>query len=568
MRLASPEKIKLYRDAGWWGNDTLYDLFVRGVKARGGALAAADPSDRMDFLGDTPRRLTWIGLESEVEHFARMFTDYGLVRGDRLLTQLPNVIEGLGVYLACAKLGIIISPVPVQYQAFELDKIIDSIRPSGYVITSRFKDRDIEKYYKGAGEGQPVFTAGPKSIHREFVDLSEGNVSMPERLKGAQVCGSGFRHSVDADDCFSITWTSGTTGTPKGVPRSHNHWLSVAPVTYDAMSIQEHDILLNPFPMTNMAAIGGMFVSWLISQGTLILHHPFDVALFLGQLASENVDATIAAPAVLTAILKNPNFFKEFDLSSLRVVGSGSAPLSEYMVKGWQERGVEIVNLFGSNEGVSLATGPEESRDPAQRATRFPRFGYEHASFSNRMHLSMKTKIVSQDGERVIDTPGTVGELLVMGPAVFEGYWGESAQEHASLFDQDGFFRTGDLFMVDPVDEKFIYFYGRSKDIIIRGGINISAVELDMLLSEYPKVLEAAVFGISDDIMGERVGVAVVPVPGETVDLQSVKKFLESKQIAIYKLPEHCINVDEIPRNAMGKVVRSTLKMMADEHTL
>lgn len=564
MKLATPKKIAEYRKAGWWGDDTFYDVFLRTATKRPQALAAVDPPDREALTGSKPRRLVWADLADEVERTAAALGGEGLVKGDRVVMQMPNVVETLSIYLACAKLGVILSPVPVQYAGHELRHAMESVRPRAFIASARFKDRELARGCKAvAGDHAKVLAMDGGA--EGCVDFSAAIGRANTRKGPFGLGGPATRQKGEADDCFTICWTSGTTGVPKGVPRSHNHWLAIGPATYHGMAIQTHDVLLNPFPMTNMAAIGGMFVSWLLSEGTLVLHHPFDLPVFLKQLVTEKVTATIAPPAVLTMLLKQDGLLDQFDLSKLRVIGSGSAPLSEFMVRGWQGRGVEIVNLFGSNEGISLCSGPEDVPDPALRATAFPRFGHSGAQFANPMHERIQTRLVSIETGKTVTEPGEDGELRVRGPSVFEGYWGSSASEQKEVFDEDGYFRTGDLFQVSPDDVNFLLFRGRAKDIIIRGGVNISAAELDTLLEGHPKLAEAAVFGMPDEVMGERIWVAAVPKEGETVTLEEIVEFLKTKEIANFKLPEQMILVEALPRNPLNKVLRWRLVEMAKD---
>jgi len=565
MKLASAQTIAAYKSAGWWGEDTFYDVFVRVAEKDLGAPAAVDPPDRETFLGDAQRRFSWGELSDLTERYAAVFAGAGLKRSDALVMQCPNVIEALAVYLAAAKLGVMVSPLPVQYAGFELGYVIKAIKPKAMVAGSRFKDRKLAAACRDASGGKiPVFAIGPDAAESGLIDLNAAAARIALKKGPFGLFGAATQRQGGADDCFTVAWTSGTTGTPKGVPRSHNHWLAIAPATFDAMALQKGERLLNPFPLTNMAAIGGMFASWLLSEGVLVLHHPFELPVFLGQIVEEQITATIAPPAVLTLLLKQEGLLETFDLSKLRVIGSGSAPLSEFMVAGWKKRGVEIVNLFGSNEGVSLATGPNEAPEPARRASWFPRFGRTGADFSNRMHQRVQTKLVSLKTGEAVDAPGEEGELRVKGPAVFEGYWGDTGEARSEVFDTDGFFRSGDLFMIAPEDEDFIVFKGRAKDIIIRGGVNISAAELDTLLEGHPKLVEAAVFAMPDEVMGERVWVAAVAKQGETVTLEDIVAWLEAKDIAKYKLPEHLVLLDALPRNAMNKVLRWKLKDLAE----
>ncbi len=168
--------------------------------------------------------------------------------------------------------------------------------------------------------------------------------------------------NVHADDILTICWTSGTEGVPKGVPRSHNHWIAGSLCHYDGAQIRRGDRLLNPFPLVNMAALGGCFMSWLRAAGTLLLHHPFELPVYLQQIATEQPEYAIAPPAVLMLLLQNEALLNGVDLSCLRCIGSGSAPLPPVMIRAYKERyGIEIINNFGSNEGVALCSGPARS---------------------------------------------------------------------------------------------------------------------------------------------------------------------------------------------------------------
>lgn len=552
MPLASPEKIETYRARGWWGEDTLYDVFVRAAAHRPEAIALIDAPDRASFSGGSARRMTWAEVVSETEAVATALDELGYKKGDRLMTVLPNLTEVMAVYLACAKLGVVLSPLPVQSGAHELRSVAAAVEPRGVLAATRFKETQLaEAAGQALGSGVQLLALG--------AGVSDGAIDFQAAIRDAASKPPTPRAGT-ADDTFTICWTSGTTGVPKGVPRSHNHWLAIAPATFDGMGLRpEDEVLLNPFPIVNMAAIGGMMCSWLLSRGSMVLHHPFELPVFLQQLVAEKVTATVAPPALLTVLLKKPEVLDRLDLGELRVIGSGSAPLSTFMVQGWKDRGVEVVNLFGSNEGVSLVTGPADAPEAEARATRFPRFGHRGAAFDNRMHGQVELSLRSAGVE--IEEPGVTGELWVRGPAVFEGYWRSTEAEQAEVFDANGFFRTGDLFQIAPDDEHFLLFRGRTKDIIIRGGVNVSAVELDTLLDSHPLLTEAAVFPVPDEVLGERIGVAVVPKPEAEVDLEAICAHLIEAGLAKNKLPEVMVPLASLPRNPMNKLLRWKLEV-------
>ena len=181
----------------------------------------------------------------------------------------------------------------------------------------------------------------------------------------------------EPNDAVTICWTSGTESEPKGVPRCHIDWLAVGfATTRGARQVTTDDVLLNPFPMINMAGISGMFLPWLLTGCVLVQHHPFDLPTFLGQIAVERATYTCAPPALLWMLLGNEELMATVDVCSLTRIGSGSAPLQPAMVRGWQERhGISVINFFGSNEGIGLLSSPEDFPDPDDRAQFFPRFG-------------------------------------------------------------------------------------------------------------------------------------------------------------------------------------------------
>ena len=170
----------------------------------------------------------------------------------------------------------------------------------------------------------------------------------------------------------------------------------------------------------------------------------------------------------------------------------------------------------------------------------------------------MRTRLTDLDSGEEITEPGTPGELCISGPTVFDGYY-KSDQDNVNVFTADGFFRTGDVFQIAGPHNEFYQFVGRCKDIIVRGGVNISPEELDAVLQDHPDILECAVCGYPDEIMGERIALFAVPNEGATVELDSVTQFLAHKGVAKIKWPEKLVAIEALPRNALNKILRNTL---------
>lgn len=547
------ERIKTYTAKGWWTDTTLSDAFAEAAEAHGDRTALVDQPNREGLDGGTPKRWSWSDLKEEVSAYARTLHQLGVRRGDTVVVQLPNIAEFVVLYLALARLGAIISPVPVQYGRHELTMIGQALSPRLFIGITRFHGHDLTAAVGASGFSQCVwFGPEPPAGQPLLADLVDAVRS--ESKTPAIDC--------NANDVMTICWTSGTTGTPKGVPRTHNQWFAIAPATYEGAAMREGDVLLNPFPFVNMASIGGMLINWLRCQGSLVLHHPLELPVFLTQIKQESVTFTIAPPALLNMLLKNEALMSQFDLSSLRCIASGSAPLSPWMVQGFADTyNIGVVNLFGSNEGCSLVSGVEDMPDATLRASYFPRFGVDGIEWKASVSKMIKTRLRDLETGKLITDRNQPGELEITGATMFDHYLGDSAS-NPDVFTEDGYFRTGDLFEITGDDEppRFYHFVGRCKDIIIRGGANISPDEIDTLLAAHPKLAEAATVGYADDDLGERVCVFVVAKPDETVSLDDVTGFLREQGLAVFKLPERLETIDVLPRNALGKVVRGELR--------
>jgi acyl-CoA synthetase (AMP-forming)/AMP-acid ligase II len=564
MRTTTDERIKDLTERGWWGETTLDSLFRDAVARSPEHVALVDQFNRSEWCDGEAQRVTYAELANIADNLAAAFYDHGLRQDDIVVVQLPNIAELAVLYLALGRLGVILSPVPIQYGPFELGKAKELLDPAAFITLSNFKGQNFASDHgRVFADGSTVFSFGDHA--------PEGTVALGLSTKTPSGNGEYAAYvgglDISANDIFTICWTSGTTGQPKGVPRSHNMWLSSSTGSHDAAMLRDNEILLNPFPMVNMAAIGGFLYCWLMRAATLVLHHPFDMQVFLKQIQDEKIAYTIAPPAVLTMLLKKREILDAVDISSLRCIGSGSAPLSEFMVAGFgKDYGVEILNIFGSNEGICLASGPKELPDYGERAQFFPRFGVEGHEWSNRAGNRVKTRLVDLATGEESTEPGQQGELEIWGSTVFDGYY-KSPEANAEVFAEDGYFRTGDVFEItgDGDNPAFYKFVGRCKDIIVRGGVNISPDEIDGQLAGHPKVAEVCVVGVDDEIMGERIGAAVVAKPGETITLEELTSYLKEQGMAVFKLPEKLLCLDELPHNATGKVVRREVKEILDK---
>ncbi len=571
MILVPKTKIDDYTARGWWGTQTLWDLFANNVHELGGQEAVVDAPNRSEFAHGAPQRLSWTALADAVDRLCIVLIENKLLRDDILVAMMPNCVEQFVVYLACARLGIVVTPVPVQYREHELGQILsqtDAVavitfghigRPGqGHAAADMFCSllsthsalRTVFAW--GEALGGQVINLGAHTA----TPLTEGQRG---RLKQAE-----RDAAVTANDVFSICWTSGTEAQPKGVPRSHNEWLIVAPSIIEAARIPLHARLLNPFPFVNMAGLSTAFAAWLVLGGTVVQHHPFSLPVFLQQLREERIDYTVSPPAVLNMLLQNDALLQGIDFKRLSRIGSGAAPLSEWMVRGFADRhGVQIVNYFGSNEGAALSGSDVDIPDPALRAQYFPRAGVEGFDWSVSTTRKIRTRLVDTETGNDITVAGQSGELRFSGPTVFSGYF-RAPELSQRAFDNQGFYKTGDLFEIAGDRLQYYRYVGRSKDLVIRGGVNISSEEIEGLLVACPGVREVAVVGVPDTVLGEKLCACLVCNEGSDVTLQDVQAYLrDEKRIAVYKLPEYLLPLAALPRNPVGKILKRELRERA-----
>jgi acyl-CoA synthetase (AMP-forming)/AMP-acid ligase II len=541
----------LYRRRGWWSEATVWSRLTDCVARDPHRPALCDPPNRAAICGGSPRQLDFATVAAEAQALARRLAALGIVPGDVLLVQLPNVVEAVIVWLAAARLGCIFSPIAVQYREHELADLIERAEPRLLITAGRIDNH--------AHAAMAATVAGGR------VRVAAFGSELPEGVIGLDTLpdpGGALGPEPDATRALTICWTSGTEGRPKGVVRNHQRWLCLTQASIDAARLQPGATLLNPYPIAHMAAFVGFLLPWLDIGGTLLMHHPFALDVFAAQLASRRIDFTAAPPALLNLMLLRPEIAQQAHVGAVPVIGSGGAPLAPATVTGMREQfGVEILNLYGSSEGGSLVSGPDDAPDPAVRAVCFPRWGAPGLTWSSRMAERVETRLVDVASGTDITAPGQPGELRFRGPGVFAGYY-RDPEATARAFDPQGFYRSGDLFEITGDHAQYFRFVGRCKDLIIRGGVNIAPEEIEGLLLGHPDIADAAVVGYADPVMGEKLCAVLVPRTAGRPSLEDIRSYLrEERRIAAYKLPERIEWRASLPRNALGKVVRRELRL-------
>ncbi len=548
----SEDQISRYTAQGAWGTATLDDIFRANAKVTPNRLALADAPNREAVTSGPPGRYTYFELDKKVAAIAGALEVAGVRQDDIVVVQLPNTTDLVVLYLAMARVGAVISPVPVQYGGHELNFVIGHLRPRLFVTTDNFKGRDLTDaaHAAVAKHGCPLFT---------FPAATGSHIA--GSLESLKVTGGEVASTATANDVFTICWTSGTESTPKAVPRSHNNWLAIS----RGKKALPGERFLAAFPLVNMGSVGGIFVPWLLSGGTLSMHHPFDAQIFLRQIETDRITYTSAPPTILQRLLDNADMLDAADLSSLRALGSGAALIPPHIVTAFRDRfGIEIVNTYASNEGAVLVSGPEDFADPVKRVSYFPRLGIAGLKWTTPIASYVETRLVDLESEQDILASGKTGELRFRGPTVFPGYFNQP-ELTANAFDSLGYYRTGDLFEIagegDPAP--FYRFVSRAKEVIVRGGMKISPAELESALGACPELQDVAIVGRADREKGERVIAIAVARAGKHPTLDTLVSFLRSEGFAPYKFPEHLVLCNELPRNPVGKIVREQARLMA-----
>jgi Acyl-CoA synthetases (AMP-forming)/AMP-acid ligases II len=540
------ENVREWTKKGLWGTKTLIDYFKENVAKTPDMIGLSDPLNKEALLGLKPEKLTFREIDRAVDATAEALIAKGIKKDDIIMVQLPNCWELAMLYLAITRAGALISPLPMQWRQSELE-FIAKITEARAIIT-------IEEF--GGFKHKEMV----KNIQTKFPSIKDIITLLEIReMTKWNVTGKLDKISIDANDAFTLCWSSGTEAEPKGCPLSHNNWIFQSLVCYETAPIKPGDNLITAGPLVNMASVGTVYIEWLVGGGKLALHHPFDGPTFIMQLMMEEINYTLLVPAIVNALLKHPKV-DLFDLSKVRAITIGAAPPSLWSVQDMKKRwGIDFANIWGQNEGTANVAGPFDIPDLEMRLDHFPHYGKPGSKWLNvsALRKNIQMKLLDPVTKKEITEVGGVGELWYKGPNVIPGYF-KRPDITKKAFDDKGFFNTGDLFQIK--DNDCVGFFDRTKDIIIRGGFNISAQEVENMLLGHPKVLDVAAVAMADEVLGEKVCVYVVPRGEEKLELEEIKAFMKEKGIAVYKIPERLEIINAIPRNPVGKILKKVLR--------
>lgn len=465
------------------------------------------------------RRFDYADLHRRATAMAHVLREHGIRSGDRVAYLGPNDPAFLETLFATGMLGAVFVPLNTRLAGPELAHCLNDSGAAVLLHAPEYRDTV-------AGSGDAV---------RHRIPIDDGY----ERLLDAASTDPIDEPVGETDTCM-IMYTSGTTGKPKGAVLTHGN------ITWNALNVlvdidlAGDEITLVVAPLFHTAGLNMTCLPTLLKGGTVVLEPRFDPARTLELIAAERVTYMFGVPAMYDAITACPDW-PDADLSSLRQINCGGAPVPPETIRTYQERGLAFSQGYGMTEAspgtLYLA------RDDSIRKS----------GTAGVPHFFTDVRVVDPSGEDI--RPGENGEVLVSGPNVMAGYWG-LADESARALD-GGWFHTGDIATLD--DDGYITIVDRLKDMIISGGENIYPAEVESALHDHPEIADAAVIGVPDDKWGEVGRAIVVPTPATTPTETELLEFLTGK-LARYKLPKSVVFTDELPRNTTGKLLKKHLR--------
>ncbi|WP_341864208.1 class I adenylate-forming enzyme family protein [Gymnodinialimonas sp. 57CJ19] len=548
------------------GARLLFDLFERNCRAYPDAECLVDPSDRSRIAEGVPQRLTWAQISQRVDRMALTLVDHKVGKGDVVLSVAPTLHETLVVQLACLRLGVILAQVPVQYREAEIASFTDRLRPRvliGHKRLGKHAHAAMLRQIANAHDAPVTVMAYGGDVPDGVVDLDANAALALDEQEAARLDAAIVRADMQPDDDAFIVFTSGTSAAPKAIPRTQQDLFDMRTFLTDAARLSVGGGFLCPRMLNTIGAVANGIASWLYSSARIILHHPFDIEVFLEQIAQEKPEVTSCPPAILTTMLQRIDAGAEVDLSSLHHITTGSAQLNPQLMIDFRDRfGIALVNVFGSSEGVMLLASEDDIPDAEDRAHYFPRLGNGPCPSTLGILANYQTRLVDPATEREVHSADVIGELRVKCQTILRHYW-DDPKGTQDAFDADGWFRTGDLFAYAGDNCAYLRFVGRLKHIIVRGGLNISAEEVQAFVQSHPAVSEVVAVAVPDDKMGEKVGVAVTLRPGASLTLPDLCDHLKTEaKIAVFKLPEHLRVLDALPVLPSGKTDPSAVRAL------
>lgn len=518
-----------YRQQGLWGDASLADYWQQTARAM---------PDKIAVVDNHGATYTYSALDHAASCLANWMLAKGIESGDRIAFQLPGWCEFTVIYLACLKIGAVSVPLLPSWREAELVSVLNKCQAKMFFAPTLFKQTrpvdlilPLQNQLPQLQQIVGVDKLAPATSSLSLSPIIADNTSLTTAI------------TTHGDELAAVLFTSGTEGLPKGVMLTHNNILASERAYCARLNLTWQDVFMMPAPLGHATGfLHGVTAPFLIGARSVLLDiftPDACLALLEQQRCTCMLGATPFVYDLLNVLEKQPA-----DLSALRFFLCGGTTIPKKVARECQQRGIKLLSVYGSTESSPHAVVNLD--DPLSRFMHTD--GYAAAG--------VEIKVV--DDARKTLPPGCEGEEASRGPNVFMGYFDEP-ELTARALDEEGWYCSGDLCRMDEAG--YIKITGRKKDIIVRGGENISSREVEDILLQHPKIHDACVVAMPDERLGERsCAYVVLKAPHHSLSLEEMAAFFSRKRVAKYKYPEHIVVIEKLPRTASGKIQKFLLR--------
>ncbi|EMQ3409984.1 medium-chain fatty-acid--CoA ligase [Escherichia coli] len=518
-----------YRQQGLWGDASLADYWQQTARAM---------PDKIAVVDNHGASYTYSALDHAASCLANWMLAKGIESGDRIAFQLPGWCEFTVIYLACLKIGAVSVPLLPSWREAELVWVLNKCQAKMFFAPTLFKQTrpvdlilPLQNQLPQLQQIVGVDKLAPATSSLSLSQIIADNTPLTTAI------------TTHGDELAAVLFTSGTEGLPKGVMLTHNNILASERAYCARLNLTWQDVFMMPAPLGHATGfLHGVTAPFLIGARSVLLDiftPDACLALLEQQRCTCMLGATPFVYDLLNLLEKQPA-----DLSALRFFLCGGTTIPKKVSRECQQRGIKLLSVYGSTESSPHAVVNLD--DPLSRFMHTD--GYAAAG--------VEIKVV--DDARKTLPPGCEGEEASRGPNVFMGYFDEP-ELTARALDEEGWYYSGDLCRMDEAG--YIKITGRKKDIIVRGGENISSREVEDILLQHPKIHDACVVAMPDERLGERsCAYVVLKAPHHSLSLEEVVAFFSRKRVAKYKYPEHIVVIEKLPRTASGKIQKFLLR--------
>ena len=518
-----------YRQQGLWGDASLADYWQQTARAM---------PDKIAVVDNHGASYTYSALDHAASCLANWMLAKGIESGDRIAFQLPGWCEFTVIYLACLKIGAVSVPLLPSWREAELVWVLNKCQAKMFFAPTLFKQTrpvdlilPLQNQLPQLQQIVGVDKLAPATSSLSLSQIIADNTPLTTAI------------TTHGDELAAVLFTSGTEGLPKGVMLTHNNILASERAYCARLNLTWQDVFMMPAPLGHATGfLHGVTAPFLIGARSVLLDiftPDACLALLEQQRCTCMLGATPFVYDLLNLLEKQPA-----DLSALRFFLCGGTTIPKKVARECQQRGIKLLSVYGSTESSPHAVVNLD--DPLSRFMHTD--GYAAAG--------VEIKVV--DDARKTLPPGCEGEEASRGPNVFMGYFDEP-ELTARALDEEGWYYSGDLCRMDEAG--YIKITGRKKDIIVRGGENISSREVEDILLQHPKIHDACVVAMSDERLGERsCAYVVLKAPHHSLSLEEVVAFFSRERVAKYKYPEHIVVIEKLPRTTSGKIQKFLLR--------